>query len=274
MKLKKEIEELYFIDVTSNYVVVNDHYQGILILDFDLNIIKSLKLNDDIIISYSITNHNKMLLFCYENECIFFVDLDLLEIKRIEMNMFPDVYFSGLFKWNNDYVYLLGNNGETCIKINLANEMAEEVMSNFGNKFKDCFKKLWELNIRAYDSINSTVLIDQDSEYILYDYKNGKMKRLNINSVEESKDNISSDLIYCKTDFSSDAVIRICERNIQILSKDNIVNYLYPPYETYRYSAGKILKINSNNVVFALCCDNSCDGTSLVIKYILSAERR
>lgn len=266
---KKEIEELYFIDVTSDYVVVNDQYQGVLILDYDFNIIKSLKLSDDIIISHSITFDNKMLLFCYENECIFFVDLDLWEIKRIEMNMFPDVYFSDLFEWNSDYVYLFGNNGETCIKITLASGIAEEVLSNSENELKDCFKKLWKFNVCAYDSVNSAVLIVQDSEYILFDYKNGKRKRLNINSVKESKKNISSDMIYCKTDFSSDTVIRICERNIQILSNGNIVNYLYPPYETYRYSAGKIIKINNSNVVFTLCCDNSCDCTSLVIKYTL-----
>jgi len=170
---KKEIEELYFIDLTSDYVVVNDQYQGVLILDYDFNIIKSLKLSDDIIISHSITFDNKMLLFCYENECVFFVDLDLWEIKRIEMNMFPDVYFSDLFEWNSDYVYLFGNNGETCIKITLASGIAEEVLSSSENELKDCFKKLWKFNVCAYDSINSVVLIIQDSEYILFDYKNG-----------------------------------------------------------------------------------------------------
>lgn len=269
MQLKKEIEELYFIDVTSDYVVVNDQYQGVLILDFDFNIVKALKLGDDIAIGHSIVFDNKMLLFCYENECVFYVDLDLWEIKRIEMNMFSDVYFLDLFEWSKDYVYLLSDNGETCIKINLASLMAEEVPSSFENDLKDYFKELLEYNVCAYDSVNSTVLIVQSAEYILFDYKNGKMKRLNINLVEEAKENISSDLIYCKTDFSDDTVVKICERNIQVLSKGGAIDYLYPPYETYRYSAGKIIKINNSNVIFSLCSDNSCNSMPLLMKYIL-----
>ena len=57
-------------------------------------------MSDDIEISHSITFDNKILLFCYENECIFFVNLDLWEIKRIEMDMLPDIYFKQAFSYN------------------------------------------------------------------------------------------------------------------------------------------------------------------------------
>ncbi len=269
MQLKKEFEELYFIDVTSDYIVLNDCYRGLFILDFDFNIVRAIELGDDIVIGHSITSDNKILLFCYENECIFFVDLDFLEIKRIEMNSFSDIYFLELFEWNEDNVHLLGDNGEICIKIDLANGTVEKLSSSSNDSLKNHFRELLEYDVYAYDSTNTTVLTVQDGEYVLFDYKNKKLRKMNINIIEDPRERISSDLIYCKTCFNDNTIVRISERNIQIISSGNTIRYLYPPHESYRYNAGRMVKRDNNNAVIALCSDNSCNSAPFIIKYLL-----
>ena len=269
MQLKKEFEELYFIDVTSDYIVLNDCYRGLLILDFDFNIVRGINLGDDIAIGYSITTGNKILLFCYENECAFYVDLELLEIKRIEMNSFSDIYFLELFEWNKDNVYLLGDNGEICIKIDLANCTVAEFPNSLNNSLKNHFREILKYDVYAYDSLNNSVLTVQDEAYVLFDYKNKNFRRMNINKNVERADHMPSDQIYCKTCFNDNTIVRISERNIQIISSGNTIRYLYPPHESYRYNAGRMVKGDNNNAVIALCSDNSCNSAPFVIKYLL-----
>ena len=39
--------DIYFMEVVSDKIIINDNYDGVLILDSELNIIKRIKLLDD-----------------------------------------------------------------------------------------------------------------------------------------------------------------------------------------------------------------------------------
>ena len=74
--MKKEIDDLYFLEVTSKYIILNDSYSGIIIMDFDLNKVNNIELDDDIVIDFSVKHNDEVILFCYENECAFYVNLE------------------------------------------------------------------------------------------------------------------------------------------------------------------------------------------------------
>ena len=43
--------------------------------------------------------------------------------------------------------------------------------------------------------------------------------------------------------------------------------YIYPTYASCRFFEGKIVKCSWENVIFALCDDNSSEGPALLLRY-------
>lgn len=66
--------DIYFMETVADKVIVNDNYQGIMILDNHLNLNKCLKLIDHLVIDMSFVKKEEILLVCYENQCMIHID--------------------------------------------------------------------------------------------------------------------------------------------------------------------------------------------------------
>lgn len=85
-KIIKE-KDIYFMDITEDKIIVNDNYEGILVFDTNMNLLKEMQIFDDISIytSYFLGN-DEMILFCPENEKIVYINLMEYTSKVITIN--------------------------------------------------------------------------------------------------------------------------------------------------------------------------------------------
>lgn len=266
---KKEIEDLYFLEVTANYVVVNDSYHGLSVMNFDLNLVGNVELEDDIVINFSVKHEDELLLFSYENECAFYVNLKTENIHRYDLSKYSDMYFSHIYFWKDNMVYLFANGGELSVKIDLSRaDMIKLSPSEFSMlEKKNCYKELLGKNILSYNNDTGSSLIIQNTNYCIWNLENQVVTDMNIAVLSQKKDELPSDQIYCKTSFSQDAVVCISEKTMLIYIKNREDLHIYPPYEMYRFFEGKIANYNKETLLFALCNDNSSEGPSLLMKY-------
>ncbi|MBU3131876.1 hypothetical protein KPL40_05370 [Clostridium gasigenes] len=106
--------DIYFMEVLSDKIIINDNYDGILILDNNLNLIKRLKLFEDITVYSSFINNNEeILLFCPDNECMVHINIANYEYKVIYLrNGLENLIFSTLYEWNENALILTTYKGE------------------------------------------------------------------------------------------------------------------------------------------------------------------
>lgn len=101
-------------EVLSDKIIINDNYEGILILDSNLNIIKRLKILEGIMIYSSFVNrYGEILLFCPDNECMVHINIEDYQYKVISLkNGLEELIFSTLYEWNENSLVLTTYNGE------------------------------------------------------------------------------------------------------------------------------------------------------------------
>ena len=267
--IKKEIEDLYYLEVTRNYIVVNDAYHGINVMSFDLNIVRNIELEEDFVINFSVKHNDELLLFCYENECAFYVNLKTGKVCRCDLSDYSDKYFSHIYFWKNDTVYLLGDGVELSVKVDLSNEdmikLSPFELSEFNLQKR--YIELLNKNIISYDNDNDSALIVQNANYCIWSINNQISIDMNIPALNQNKDGLPSDQLFCKTYYSKDAVVSISEKTILISVKERGDIYIRPPYELYRFFEGRVADYNEELVLFTLCNDNSSEGLSLLMRY-------
>ncbi len=112
----KEIEfqnnDIYFLAIVNNRIVINNNYKGILILDEDLNVINDIDIISDFVIYSYYTFQEKILLYCPESEVIVLLNVESFECKIVSLCGFEDENFRQVFGWNNNYVILSTDSGQ------------------------------------------------------------------------------------------------------------------------------------------------------------------
>ena len=72
---RKQIGELYFLEITPDYVVINDEYRGLVVLNHNFELVRSVSLCEGVLVDQAISHGNELLLFCYDQDCAYYVDL-------------------------------------------------------------------------------------------------------------------------------------------------------------------------------------------------------
>lgn len=106
--------DIYFMEVLSDKIIINDNYDGILILDNNLDLIKRLNIFEGITVYCSfINNSEEMFLFCPDNECMVYIDIANYEYKVIYLNNgLESLIFSNIYEWNENGLVLTTYKGE------------------------------------------------------------------------------------------------------------------------------------------------------------------
>ncbi|APC40576.1 hypothetical protein [Clostridium estertheticum] len=114
-EFKQNDNDIYFIGNLADKIIINDNYNGILILDNNLELIKKLEIFDDITVySHFINNvDEEILLFCPDNECMVYINVETYEYKVIYLkNGLENLIFSNLYEWSVNGLVLSTYNGE------------------------------------------------------------------------------------------------------------------------------------------------------------------
>ena len=128
--IKIENNDVYILDIVGNYILINNNYRGISIFNINLEKVKDIPIFEDLVI-YSVYKDfigEKILLYCPDNECIIYVNLELSDFNIIPLSN-QDIIFSPIYYWNENLIILITYTNEFYIL-----DIEKRVVKRIGKK--------------------------------------------------------------------------------------------------------------------------------------------
>lgn len=108
--------QVFLVEQSSRYTIINNEYKGIIVLDADWNEVKRIYIDEDILlpeIIYVDFSRNRLVLVLEETYC--FIDIDNEFVKLIPIPQeFKTVRFKTLYHFTDDAVYMNTSKGILC----------------------------------------------------------------------------------------------------------------------------------------------------------------
>lgn len=253
--------DIYLMDNTCDKLIINNNYNGIILCDYNLEIISKVYLYDEINISSIITNNNNVLLFCADQNIIISINLIDLRYTKIKVNNEKIFYYKYSFYENNNVVLVSGYNDFFSIDLldNKIYDVNEEYFDENFEELYDYYKKLRQFNVLKYNQIQKEAIIRKDdSNLCLINYKNTVVE-LCLFEEEEFHD---FEIYY-------DVIIKISERIVEI-SKGRITKKIIGDCN-YIFLKGIVMHSEEKNedLLFLVYSNKSNEKNNLVIKISL-----
>jgi len=186
--------DVYYCTRYGSKIIINNNYKGLYIINDKLVIEKRIDLFKDIIIysGYTSVRQNKCVLFCPDNSCIVYVDIE--KDKYYKINISEDIMFSPRYYFLEDKCFVSDYNGtiyeiyKDSISIKNENENFIEYPKKVLKYIDECFIDIsrhakisvYEKNgyISQYrikdisgrlDYSNEKLLVTEDDEVLIYD---------------------------------------------------------------------------------------------------------
>ncbi len=233
--------DVYFLEILEDILIINDNYSGLICYNNNLEQISKLELPEDLLIYSSFKNGKKILLFCPDNNCFIYFNLNSNESKIITLEKFKNVIFSPLYIWTQNNIILsdyIGNFFELDL-----NNFEIDTISKKNKAYKKIiqeFEKLKELNIyRLYENKKKALVYFQDAKLRLIDYS----KDIKVIYEFEKEDFNEFDCIV-------EYITKISENKVEIVH--NCDKNIYYPEKNYMFLRGKIMDINETWDFFML----------------------
>ena len=238
MIVRKDIKsDVYFMEIIDNKIIINDDYEGLIILNAQLNIVKRIKLIKDMVIYSSYYKQNELLLFCPENTCLIYLDLESFVYKKIDIEDSDDLIFTPLYFWNEDDLILSTYKGEF-FRIDIENQHVCKLSDYLGGFYLMYLKLNKYKVIKLFSDIGKVVIETQNKEISILDYNNES----DFHDIEIKEENI----------------LLLGERRVDLINHNN-VQYYYPD-EGYICLRGKFMIERRNKYIFILFGNNSDAG--------------
>ena len=258
--VKFQGNDIYFFEVINNKIIINDNYQGVLILNNEFEIIKNIYLMEDLIIDVCFKKESRILLICYEKECIIYLDIEN-DIKEIMfMEGINNYNFFMLYEWNN-YNIILSTYENDFLNLDIKEEKLEFLNSNSREvyRIKREYSKLRELKIyKIFIEIKRAVIEEYDIIKLIKYKEDIKY----ISSIE--KENFH--------DFEcfNDCLIGISENKVSVLSCGNKKDYY--PKKGYYFLRGKVINIEKESYLVLLSSSKNDITDTMIERYILRSN--
>lgn len=122
MKKRKILSgnDTYFLAVTADKIIVNDNYQGLIILNSDLEVIRYLKIIDELIIYSSFCCGEYLVLYCPDVNQLISIDLNTYHYLQFNIEEFSEITFSPVY-WYNKGQLILSDYQDLLVEFNLRN---------------------------------------------------------------------------------------------------------------------------------------------------------
>jgi len=261
--------DVYSIDIVSNKIVINDNYEGFIILDSNLNIEKAIKVMDDMILytSYSYTKNNMIVYCCYDTDdpCLVYLDVNTYEFKIVYLEQFKEIVFLRLYYWDNNELILLDYNENelTLYQVDIQNGTIKKVnhhaaLSEHKTVFDD-WSYLHPYGVyKVYPYIHCAVIEDNGSLH-KFDYSTGtktvlEIERINFHDIEIGIDSV--------TQISQDQVL---------VWHDGKSISLFPSSDEYSFYRAKLIMITGDEYLVLLSHSMAKSSLSQIDMYCLSS---
>lgn len=161
-KTKRIIDnDIYFFEIVGERLVVNNNYKGILVFNYNFELLKEIEIYDDLVIDFSIKCDNRILLICSENEKVVSIDLTNYKYECIALKEFSKMQF---YSSNTDnaaelldgnfhdfemlHKYVVGVSEDYITIMDRESGMSQKYYPSIGYSFLRC--KIMELNNNAF----------------------------------------------------------------------------------------------------------------------------
>ena len=159
--------DIYFMKRVGNKIILNNNYEGILILDAELNIIKEEKLLDDLLISDCFVNQDtkEIMLYAYENHCFAYFDT-VNYIKKIIpiQEEFKEFFFQPSYEWKSNKLLLLADAGAVVICIDILKGIIKEVSGSITSAVCSEGEFLSKYIVRKVDPYEKIAVIEEGKD--------------------------------------------------------------------------------------------------------------
>lgn len=162
-------------DIISEKIVINDNYNGLIILNKDLEIIEKILFDEEVTIYSSYKNdiNEELLLYCPDDNRFIFVDLKNFNYKYISINKdIEDMIFSDKYKWDISGIRIDTYCSNT-ISIDLENQSAivldKQKQKNAGSELTENESLTKDLNkIQVKLSEDKIEVFQKDNSEFIY----------------------------------------------------------------------------------------------------------
>ena len=253
--------DLYFLEVIGDRIIINDNYEGAIILYTDFNELCKLRIFTDFVVDISFKKADCIVICCYEKHCFVCIDVYRLEYQVIPFSSrMENVFFQNYYIWREDILILMADNGKSIVQIDLE---TSEIVFTKDIEMLEPYKAIKEFNnflcYKTYADENC-VLIESSPDIFLIDYRNGTRSfkghhLIDFHDIE----------VFCEY------VLQISETKILISDTEGNTE-LSPSTPNHRFLRAKFIKQENDLFLVLLSCSNSDSQLSRLEKLKLNAH--
>jgi hypothetical protein len=237
--------DIYFMEVLSDKVVVNDGYEGLLVLDSRLKTVCKHRVMNGLMIDVAFKKGSEVLVYCHENRIFVHMDVVMRSCKAIPL--LPELYdtsFLAIYEWIGDEVALLADGGGVGVRVDVLTgkiTTSEDITdSETFSLLRDGWGRLNEPLVHAVYPERRIALVESEEGIGCVRYDNGMrtafdVERISLHDLEGY----------------DDYVAQVGEFGI-ILSKGRESVCLEPEPQGYVFLRGKFLRTGGKTLFLTL----------------------
>lgn len=252
--------QVFFVEQSNRYIIINNENKGIIVLDDDWNEVKRIYIGEDILlpeIIYVDFSRNRLVLVLEETYC--FIDIDNEFVKLIPIPQeFKTVRFKTLYHFTDDAVYMNTSKGILCWSLeDFTVQLIEDVQVTdrlfcwFYIQSKDKHSYFHKGILTYFDSNNITI-IDSLKKVKIKDF-------VDINCFD-----VAATARYC---------LAVAEDKLQLIKLDNddkskLISFKYP-----LYGACTVFFEQDDELHLILLRWNDLEATSILEEYVIDFDK-
>jgi len=184
-----ENNDVYFIEIVMNKIIINNNYEGIIILDEQLNVIKSIKLTEQLIIDTAFIKDKEIVLFDYENQRLIYTNLESYDFRTIELSdEFEDIILTPYYEWIDHNLFLINYDSTFIACIDLpkgsAVTMNRDLLGELNITIQDTWNNLIKYVIHKVYPRQHLAIVENNNTLMLVDFKNNTLNEVNIETIK------------------------------------------------------------------------------------------
>lgn len=214
--------DCYFMEVAGDKIILNRNYDGVMILDSDLKVVKEITLPEDMTIDQSFLLDRGIVLHCYEKHCLVYTDLRSYAYKIIPLEKsLNELCFLRLYEWHDDDLLLTADNGTVLIRVDLKNGLAqrEDATDCHCSRLRNDWNQIKDFTIHKVYPENSKAIVERDQVIQMLNYETKTKRVLKIEPFE------SAPFFYYDVDIVGDCILQVSEQKIQVWRRNERLTF-------------------------------------------------
>ena len=252
--------QVFFVEQSSRYTIINDENKGIILLDDAWNEVKRIYIGEDILlpeIIYVDFSRNRLVLVLEETYC--FIDIDNEFVKLIPTPQeFKTVRFKALYHFTDDAVYMNTSKGilfwslkDFTVQLVADVRNTDKLFNWFYTQSKDKHSYFHKGVLAYFDSNNITII---DS-----------MKKVEINDfVDINCFDIATTTRYC---------LAVAEDKLQLIKLDNDALSKFISFKFPSFGACTVFFEQDDELHLVLLRWNDLEATSFLEEYVIDFDK-